>query len=103
MAAVDWPVLGIQREAGQPRGMDWRAARAHPGSIPFILSKFVATWNGFPPPGVVSRRFALHHWRTTDVALACFTLYRSASRIRGAESSVSPLRIGWMPHQNDHR
>jgi len=41
MAAVDWPVLGIQREAGQPRGMDWRAARAHPGSVPFILSKFV--------------------------------------------------------------
>ena len=67
MAAVDWPVLGIQREAGQPRGMDWRAARAHPGSVPFILSKFVATWNGFPPRGLVSRRIALRHWRTTDV------------------------------------
>ena len=38
-------------------------------------------WNGSLARGLVSRRIALRHWRTTDVALACFNLYRSASRI----------------------
>ena len=40
----------------------------------------------------------------TDVALACFTLYRSASRIRGPErSSGSALEIGWRNPQNGRR
>jgi len=38
-------------------------------------------WNGSLPQGLVSRRISLRHWRTTDAALACFNLYRSASRI----------------------
>ena len=73
--------IALDGENGdENRGQRDGDERAYLGSVPFILSKFVATWNGFPPRGLVSRRIALRHWRTTDVALACFTLYRSASK-----------------------
>ena len=42
--------------------------------------------------GLVSRRIALRHWRTTDATLACFNLYRSASRDGGAKLNRVPAK-----------
>jgi hypothetical protein len=46
-----------------------------------ICGSLARPWNNSLAQGLVSRRIALRHWRTTDAALACFNLYRSAPRI----------------------
>jgi hypothetical protein len=59
------------------------------------LRKFAATLERFSPARLVSRHIALPHWRTTDAALACFNLYRSASRIEAQNAAAFRLlRLG---------
>ena len=77
----------------------------HPGGhMRVTLLKFTAPLEQFSRARV---GFATHRTASlenTDVALACFNFYRSASRIRGPErSGGSALEIGWRHPQNGCR
>ena len=74
------------------------------GHMRVTLLKFAAPLEQFSRARVGLATHRTASLENTDVALACFNFYRSASRIRGPErSSGSALEIGWRHPQNGCR
>ena len=74
------------------------------GHMRVTLLKFTALLEQFSRARVGLATHRTASLEKTDVALACFNFYRSASRIRGPErSSGSALEIGWRHPQNGCR
>ena len=72
-------IVAVYRDAGISGSKAHSCA--HPGGFVLYCVSLRQPWNSSLAQGLVSRPIALRHWRTTDAAMACFNLYRSAPRI----------------------